>query len=168
MFTLLLELSVMCGQRWIQFELPNNLNRSFAIDGKIYTITARSDDSSFAFVQPLQAAHPAINILIRATLYVQRVWFTLWTPPQSLIVMDRFDRLPWRFYSSTRFAIPWRWSLEDTLSRVTVYFLHVAVLCLRTGCWGRPSSALHVSNSRNKESCFFCVAALCTIKCKSV
>jgi len=33
----LLELNVICGQRWIQFELQNNLSRDFAIDGKIYT-----------------------------------------------------------------------------------------------------------------------------------
>jgi len=35
MFTLLLELNVTCGQRWIQFELQNCLSRAFAIDGKI-------------------------------------------------------------------------------------------------------------------------------------
>ena len=37
MLTLLLELNVICGQRWIQFELQNSLSRAFAIDGKIYT-----------------------------------------------------------------------------------------------------------------------------------
>ena len=40
------------------------------------------------------------------------------------------------------FATPWRGSLEDTLSWITVYFSQVAVLRLRTGCWNRPSSAL--------------------------
>jgi len=34
-FTLLLDLNVACGQRWIQFEWQNSLNRVFAIDGKI-------------------------------------------------------------------------------------------------------------------------------------
>ena len=37
MFTLLLELNVVCGQRWIQFELQNSLSGTFAIDGKIHT-----------------------------------------------------------------------------------------------------------------------------------
>jgi len=37
MFTLLLELNVMCGQRWIQFEFQNIPRRAFAIDGKEYT-----------------------------------------------------------------------------------------------------------------------------------
>jgi len=37
MFTLLLELSVTFGQRWIQFELQNIPSRAFAIDGKTYT-----------------------------------------------------------------------------------------------------------------------------------
>jgi len=37
MFTLLLELNVMCGQQWIQFEFQNIPSRAFAIDGKIYT-----------------------------------------------------------------------------------------------------------------------------------
>jgi len=36
-FTLLLELNVMCGQRWIQFEFQNIPSRAFAIDGKLYT-----------------------------------------------------------------------------------------------------------------------------------
>jgi len=31
-FTLLLELNVICGQRWIQFELQNSRSRTFAID----------------------------------------------------------------------------------------------------------------------------------------
>ena len=30
-FTLLLELNVVCGQRWIQFEMQNSLNWAFAI-----------------------------------------------------------------------------------------------------------------------------------------
>jgi len=34
MFTLLLELNVTFGQRWIQFELQNVPSRAFAIDGK--------------------------------------------------------------------------------------------------------------------------------------
>jgi len=38
MFTLLLELNVMCGQRWIQFEFQNIPSRAFAIDGKIFTV----------------------------------------------------------------------------------------------------------------------------------
>jgi len=37
MFMLLQELNVVCGQRWIQFELQNSLRGAFAIDGKIYT-----------------------------------------------------------------------------------------------------------------------------------
>jgi len=36
-FTLLLELNDMCGQRWIQFEFQNIPSRTFAIDGKLYT-----------------------------------------------------------------------------------------------------------------------------------
>jgi len=36
-FRLLLELNVMYGQRWIQFEFQNIPSRAFAIDGKIYT-----------------------------------------------------------------------------------------------------------------------------------
>ena len=35
MFTLLLELNVVCGQKWIQFEWQNSLNRVFVINGKI-------------------------------------------------------------------------------------------------------------------------------------
>jgi len=35
MFTLLLELNVVCGQKWIQFEWQNSLSRGFVIDGKI-------------------------------------------------------------------------------------------------------------------------------------
>jgi len=35
MFLLLLELNVMCGKRWIQFEFQNIPSRAFAIDGKI-------------------------------------------------------------------------------------------------------------------------------------
>jgi len=37
MLTLLLELNVICGQRWTQFELQKSLMRAFAIDGKMYT-----------------------------------------------------------------------------------------------------------------------------------
>jgi len=37
MFTLLLELNVICEQRWMQFELQNSPGRVFAFDGKIYT-----------------------------------------------------------------------------------------------------------------------------------
>jgi len=36
-FMLLLELNVICEQKWIQFELRNTLRRDFAADGKIYT-----------------------------------------------------------------------------------------------------------------------------------
>ena len=36
MFTLLLEVDVMCGQRWIQFEFQDIPSRVFSIDGKIY------------------------------------------------------------------------------------------------------------------------------------
>jgi len=36
MFTLLLELHVICERRWIQFELENRPSRVFAFDGKIY------------------------------------------------------------------------------------------------------------------------------------
>jgi len=35
MFTLLLELNVICEQRWIQFELQNRVSRVIAFDGKI-------------------------------------------------------------------------------------------------------------------------------------
>jgi len=35
MFTLPLELNVICGQKWIQFEWQNSLSRAFVIDGKI-------------------------------------------------------------------------------------------------------------------------------------
>jgi len=35
-FTLLLELNVICEQRWIQFELQNSPSRVFAFDGKIH------------------------------------------------------------------------------------------------------------------------------------
>jgi len=35
MFKLLLELNVICGQRWIQFEWQNSLSRAFVIVGKI-------------------------------------------------------------------------------------------------------------------------------------
>jgi len=35
-FTLLIELNVICEQRWIQFELQNSPSRVFAFDGKIY------------------------------------------------------------------------------------------------------------------------------------
>jgi len=41
MFTLLLELNVVCEQRWIQFELQNSLSRSFATDGKICTVVSQ-------------------------------------------------------------------------------------------------------------------------------
>jgi len=34
-FTLLLELNVICGQRWIQFEWQNSLSKAFVINGKI-------------------------------------------------------------------------------------------------------------------------------------
>jgi len=37
-FTLLLELNVICEQRWIQFELQKSPSRVFVFDGKIYTI----------------------------------------------------------------------------------------------------------------------------------
>jgi len=35
-FRLLLELDVICEQKWIQFELQNSSRRVFAIDSKIY------------------------------------------------------------------------------------------------------------------------------------
>jgi len=35
MFTLLQELNVICGQRWMQFEWQYILSRAFVIDGKI-------------------------------------------------------------------------------------------------------------------------------------
>jgi len=37
MFTLLLDLNVISGQRWIQFELQNSPSSVFAFDVKIYT-----------------------------------------------------------------------------------------------------------------------------------
>jgi len=37
MFTLLLELTVICEQRWMQFELQNSPRRVFAFDSKIFT-----------------------------------------------------------------------------------------------------------------------------------
>ena len=37
MFTVQLDLNVICEQKWIQFELQNSPSRDFAIDGKIYT-----------------------------------------------------------------------------------------------------------------------------------
>jgi len=37
MFTLLVELKVIRGQRWMQFELQNCLSRAFAIHGKIHS-----------------------------------------------------------------------------------------------------------------------------------
>jgi len=37
MFTLLLELNVICEQKFIQFELQNSPGSVFAFDGKIYT-----------------------------------------------------------------------------------------------------------------------------------
>ena len=46
MFTLLVELNVICEQKWIQFELQNSPRRVFAYDGK-YTLafskTVKSD-----------------------------------------------------------------------------------------------------------------------------
>ena len=35
MLTLLLELNVICGQKWIEFEWQNSLSRAFVIVGKI-------------------------------------------------------------------------------------------------------------------------------------
>jgi len=35
-FTLLLELNVICEQRWIHFKVQNSPSRVFAFDGKIY------------------------------------------------------------------------------------------------------------------------------------
>jgi len=46
MFTLLLELNVICGQKCIQFEWQNSLSRAFVIDGKItpsFSKTVKSD-----------------------------------------------------------------------------------------------------------------------------
>jgi len=37
MFTLLLELNVICEEMWIQFKLQNSPSRVFAFGGKIYT-----------------------------------------------------------------------------------------------------------------------------------
>ena len=34
MFTLIVELNVICAQRWIQFELQNCLSTAFSTDGK--------------------------------------------------------------------------------------------------------------------------------------
>jgi len=36
-FTLLLELNVICEQGWMQFELQNSPSRVFAFGGEIYT-----------------------------------------------------------------------------------------------------------------------------------
>ena len=38
MFTLQLELNVICEEKWIQFKLQNSPRRVFALDGKIYTM----------------------------------------------------------------------------------------------------------------------------------
>ena len=48
MFALLLELNVVCVQKWIQFELQNSPNTIFAFDGKIHTISkpVKSDHNS--------------------------------------------------------------------------------------------------------------------------
>jgi len=46
MFALLLELNVICGQRWIQFDWQNSLSRAFVIDGKIaltFSSSVKSD-----------------------------------------------------------------------------------------------------------------------------
>jgi len=37
MFTLLLDLNIICEQRWIQFEMQNTPSRVYAFDGKIWT-----------------------------------------------------------------------------------------------------------------------------------
>jgi len=37
MFTLLLELNVICEQRWIQFELQTSPSTAFAFDGNIHS-----------------------------------------------------------------------------------------------------------------------------------
>ena len=50
MFTLLLELNVICDQRWIQFELQNSSRRVFAFDGKIYT-------TIYWFSKPVKSDH---------------------------------------------------------------------------------------------------------------
>jgi len=42
MFTLLLELNVICEQRRIQFELQNSHNWVFALDGKIHTAISQT------------------------------------------------------------------------------------------------------------------------------
>ena len=49
MFTLglLLELSVICGERWIQFEWQNSLSRAFVIDGKITLPFSKSVKSDY-------------------------------------------------------------------------------------------------------------------------
>jgi len=47
MFTLLLELNVICGQRWIQFELQNSLSRASVIDGKITLPFSKSVKSDY-------------------------------------------------------------------------------------------------------------------------
>jgi len=36
MFTLLLDLNIVCGQKWIQFEWQNSLSRVYTFDGKIH------------------------------------------------------------------------------------------------------------------------------------
>jgi len=54
-FTLLLELNVICGQRWIQFEWQNSLTRAFVIDGRITLPLSKSVKSdhnwNFWYVQ---------------------------------------------------------------------------------------------------------------------
>jgi len=47
MFTLLLELNVICGQRWIQLEWQNSLSRAFVIDGKITLPFRKSGKSDY-------------------------------------------------------------------------------------------------------------------------
>jgi len=49
MFTLLLELNVICEQRWTQLELQNSPSRVFAFDGKIYT--------TIYFSKPVKSDH---------------------------------------------------------------------------------------------------------------
>jgi len=40
--TLLLELNVICEQRWMQFELQNSPSRVFAFGGKMYTTISQT------------------------------------------------------------------------------------------------------------------------------
>ena len=72
MITLLLELNVTCGQRWIQFELQNIPSRAFAIDGKIYT-----------------------TIFLWQIIHYQPVWSFVYTRPFSKSVKSVHNQNIW-------------------------------------------------------------------------